>query len=220
MVIFIRVIVLLVKHKKEMLTIKKKTIEVKEVVRLIISLAGIMFLFGLSWLFAALTITVQEIRQPAQVLFAIFNSLQGFFIFLFLCVFNKDARESWKQVQSCGRYKSDDLNPTMKSSKNSSFLHKDLSTKQLTSHSLSSYYLPKNSLSTDSCLTNKKSSLRNNLEINTLSGENSGRIGSNNNSEASYQERVAKKENLSTISSHEKNERNTLQEKDALMEQN
>lgn len=79
-----------------------------------ISIAGIIFLFGFSWLFGALTITIQELRLTFQVLFAIFSSLQGFFIFLFFCVFSKEARELWKETLSCGRYKSKFLNPNLR----------------------------------------------------------------------------------------------------------
>lgn len=73
-----------------------------------------MFLFGFSWLFAALTINVREVRLAAQIIFTISSTFQGFFIFLFFCVFSKDARESWKEALSCGRYKSKHLNPNLK----------------------------------------------------------------------------------------------------------
>jgi len=90
----------------------------KTAVRLLVSITGVMFLFGLSWLFGALTITVQAVRLTFQILFAIFTSLQGFFIFLFLCVFSKEARELWKEFLSCGRYKSKFLNPKLSTDKN------------------------------------------------------------------------------------------------------
>ena len=72
-------------------------------IRLLISITGVMFLFGLTWLFAALTVSSASL--VFQILFALFNSLQGFFIFLFFCVFSSDARESWKQMLYCDRYK-------------------------------------------------------------------------------------------------------------------
>ena len=92
---------------------KKETLNGKTIIRLMISLAGIMFLFGLSWLFAALTITVPGVRLTFQILFTIFASLQGFFVFLFFCAFSKDARELWKEALSCGRYKSTPFKPTL-----------------------------------------------------------------------------------------------------------
>ena len=73
----------------------------KTVVRLMISTMGVMALFGLTWVFGALT--VHEASTAFQFLFAIFNSLQGFFIFLFFCVFGKEGRELWLQMLCCGR---------------------------------------------------------------------------------------------------------------------
>ena len=73
----------------------------KTVVRLTISTMGLMALFGLTWAFGALT--VREASPGFQYLFAIFNSPQGFFIFLFFCVFGKEGREFWFQVLCCGK---------------------------------------------------------------------------------------------------------------------
>ncbi len=95
---------------------KNEAMNTKTVIRLMMSIAGVMFLFGLSWLFGAGTITVQGVRIAFQILFAVFTSLQGFFIFLFFCVFSQEARELWKETLSCGRYKSKILNPNLKSS--------------------------------------------------------------------------------------------------------
>ena len=79
-------------------------------IRLMISVTGIMSLFGLTWIFGALT--VDKASLAFQVIFVILNSLQGFFIFLFLCVFGRDARELWLEVLLCGRYKSTYLHPS------------------------------------------------------------------------------------------------------------
>ena len=79
---------------------------------LFITIAGIMFLFGLTWLFGALTVTgIRDTKASTafQVLFVICNAFQGFFIFFFLCVFNKDARDLWLELLSCGRYQSKSL---------------------------------------------------------------------------------------------------------------
>ena len=78
---------------------KNERMNTKTAVRLLISIIGVMFLFGLTWLFGALTVTGATLAF--QVLFAIFNSLQGFFIFLFFCVCSKDARELWKETLTC-----------------------------------------------------------------------------------------------------------------------
>ena len=72
-----------------------------------ISIIGIMFIFGLTWLFGALT--VDKASLAFQVLFVIFNSLQGFFIFLIFCVLGRDGREHWLEFLFCGRYKTSNL---------------------------------------------------------------------------------------------------------------
>ena len=76
-----------------------------------ISISGVMFLFGLTWLLAILAFS-----RTGQILFIIFNTLQGFFIFLFFIVFNKEAVELWKEFLLCGRYKSKLLHPSTVSS--------------------------------------------------------------------------------------------------------
>ena len=84
-------------------------------IKLLISIAGVMFLFGLTWLFGALTITgLGDSRASTafQVFFVILNAFQGFFIFLFFCVFNVKARESWLEVFCFGHYKSKSLHPS------------------------------------------------------------------------------------------------------------
>ena len=111
-VIFISVIVVVIRHTKDTIERNQKGFNTATAIRLLINFIGIMFVFGLTWLFGALTITIQPINDIFQVLFVIFNSLQGFFIFLFFCVLSKEARESWKELLSCGRYKSELLHPS------------------------------------------------------------------------------------------------------------
>jgi heme/copper-type cytochrome/quinol oxidase subunit 2 len=111
-VIFIWVIVVLVRHTRGTAARKKESVSNKTIIRLMISISGVMFLFGLTWLFAILTFSVTGLRETFQILFTIFNSFQGFFIFLFFCVFNKEALESWKELLSCGKYKSKLLHPS------------------------------------------------------------------------------------------------------------
>jgi hypothetical protein len=64
------------------------------------SISGVMFLFGLTWLFAILLFTVIELQSISQLLFTIFNSLQGFFIFVF--ILNTEAVGLWKKLLGCG----------------------------------------------------------------------------------------------------------------------
>ena len=115
-VVYVVVIFILIKHTRGSLARKKEKLNRKTTIRLIISISGVMFLFGLSWLFGALTITdsAQGLRSTFSALFTVFTSLQGFFIFLFFCIFSQEARELWKETLSCGRYKSVFLNPNIK----------------------------------------------------------------------------------------------------------
>ena len=67
-----------------------------------LSIAGVISIYGLAWVFGALTV-VSRSRFVFQVLFAIFNSLQGFMIFLFFCVVSRESRELWTQLFCRGK---------------------------------------------------------------------------------------------------------------------
>ena len=58
--------------------------------------AACSVLMGTTWIVGLFAVDVLTI--PMQILFCIFNSLQGFFIFIFYCVRNKDARKQWKKT--------------------------------------------------------------------------------------------------------------------------
>ena len=98
-----------------------------------ISISGVMFLFGLTWLFAILTFSAPGLRETFQALFTVFNSFQGFFIFLFFCVSSKEAREYWKEVLSCGRYTSQFLHPSQTRNVSSSATGADKNKKAIVS---------------------------------------------------------------------------------------
>ena len=51
---------------------------------------------GLTWLFAILAVV--ELTDTFQWLFCIFNSFQGFFIFIFYTARNNDAKTEWKST--------------------------------------------------------------------------------------------------------------------------
>ncbi len=115
MVIFIWVIVILLKHTRGNMKRSNQKMSFKTALRLLVSVSGVMFLFGLTWLFAALTININSsnaVRTVFQILFTVFASFQGFFIFLFFVIFNGEARESWREFFSCSRYKSEFLHPS------------------------------------------------------------------------------------------------------------
>ncbi len=96
-VVFVVVVTVLVKHLGR--TAKGST-ERKErirgILRLVAIVGALIALFGLTWLFAALT--ASDGSTAFQVIFAIFNTTQGFFIFLLFCVVNSDARQLWKET--------------------------------------------------------------------------------------------------------------------------
>ena len=100
-VVLVLVIRVLIKHSVRKLKDKEDKEKVQGTFKTLISVASIMLMFGLQWLFGALTIA--EASIAFQWLFVIFSTLQGFLIFVFFCVIGKDAREEWLNVFSCGR---------------------------------------------------------------------------------------------------------------------
>lgn len=94
---FIFISVVLIRHVRR----KSRKVESsnhKVIFRTSLSIFGLMCLFGLTWLFAIFTFSASGVREASQVLFTVFNSLQGAFIFIFTCVLSSDAREGWKSV--------------------------------------------------------------------------------------------------------------------------
>ncbi|XP_072025988.1 uncharacterized protein [Amphiura filiformis] len=69
-----------------------------------ITAVAITAILGLTWIFGFLTIIENRASSLAfQVLFCIFNSLQGFFIFLLFCVRPEEIRDEWKKWLACGK---------------------------------------------------------------------------------------------------------------------
>ena len=66
---------------------------------MLVSLFGINFLFGTTWVFAILTFiaTNTDVSFASQLIFVLCNALQGFFIFFFFVVLNSDARQAWQK---------------------------------------------------------------------------------------------------------------------------
>ena len=101
LVIFVLVIRVLVKHSRRKVEKAADAKKYQQSFRTMISIGGVMFIFGLSWFFGAFTIAA---ASPAfQWLFVIFNTLQGFFLFIFFCVIGEDAREAWLDVFRIGK---------------------------------------------------------------------------------------------------------------------
>ncbi|XP_034034360.1 adhesion G-protein coupled receptor G2-like [Thalassophryne amazonica] len=65
------------------------------------SVAGITVLLGLTWGFAFFA--WGPVNLPFMYLFAIFNSLQGFFIFVFYCAMKENVRRQWRTYLCCGK---------------------------------------------------------------------------------------------------------------------
>ena len=94
--------VVIFRHAKRRASHKNEMVDKKTILHMIISIGGIMFLFGLTWLFAIfMNIGAPYLREAFQVLFTTFNCLQGIFIFFFLCVLSSDARNEWKRFLKC-----------------------------------------------------------------------------------------------------------------------
>ena len=98
-VLFIFIAVVLIRHiRRRVLRKSEAGSGRKAIFRTTLSIFGLMCLFGLTWLFAILTFSSSGLRETFQVLFTLFNSFQGAFIFIFTCVLSSDAREGWKSV--------------------------------------------------------------------------------------------------------------------------
>ncbi|XP_056140199.1 adhesion G-protein coupled receptor G2-like [Lampris incognitus] len=65
------------------------------------SVAGITILLGLTWGFAFFA--WGPVNLPFMYLFAIFNSFQGFFIFVFHCAVKENVRQQWRTYLCCGK---------------------------------------------------------------------------------------------------------------------
>ena len=100
LIIFVCVIVVIIRHKSGRVIRKQEFVSTKLIIRLMVSISGVMCLFGLTWLFAVFTFSSSGLRETFQILFTVFNSLQGFFIFLFLL--NAEALACWRNVCLCG----------------------------------------------------------------------------------------------------------------------
>ena len=102
-VVFVLVIRVLLKHSSRKMKGASNTKKTKGTFKALISIISIMSMFGLQWLFGALTIAKASL--VFQWLFVIFSTLQGLFLFLFFVAFGKETRDEWFNVLSFGRRK-------------------------------------------------------------------------------------------------------------------
>ena len=97
-VLFVCITVIVIVQVRRRSKRKGESTSLKNIFRTTCSIFGLMCLFGFTWLFAILTFSASGLRETFQVLFTIFNSLQGASIFIFICVLSPDAREGWKSL--------------------------------------------------------------------------------------------------------------------------
>ena len=118
--LFLCITTVLIQHIRRRSKTKRESTSPKTIIRTMCSVFGLMCLFGLTWLFAILTFSASGLRETFQLLFTIFNSLQGVSIFIFICVLSPDARDGWKRL-FCreNRSKTTQYTPVSKSNTNS-----------------------------------------------------------------------------------------------------
>ena len=149
-VIFIWVVVVVSRHTRDKAARTNTAINKQQILRMMISISGVLFLFGLTWLFFVLTISVPGLRETFQILFTVFNSLQGFFVFAFILF--TEGFSYWKaaflsckskptqislQVNASWKNKSTDVSTLSKSKSETSHntsttdhIHSEVDTKQ------------------------------------------------------------------------------------------
>ncbi|XP_033111939.1 adhesion G-protein coupled receptor G2-like [Anneissia japonica] len=67
-----------------------------EGIRMLQNGISINLVMGLTWVFGFFAI--RDATQVVNILFCVFNTLQGFLIFMMYCVRNKEVRNYWKQI--------------------------------------------------------------------------------------------------------------------------
>ena len=89
-IVFVIAIRVVIKSRKRTIT---KGNHVCGTIKLMTGIAGLMVMFGMTWLFGVLTI--RGLSTAFQYLFIIFNAFQGVYFFAFICIIGSDGREFW-----------------------------------------------------------------------------------------------------------------------------
>ena len=92
LIIFIVVIVVLVRNVTKRSKGSNTGVQLSAF-QVMLNITGVAFLFGLTWIFGVLTVVNKH--QAFQIMFTVVNAFQGFFIFVFCCVLNKDVRSAY-----------------------------------------------------------------------------------------------------------------------------
>ncbi|XP_061785249.1 adhesion G-protein coupled receptor G6 isoform X2 [Nerophis lumbriciformis] len=88
----------------------------EEVVRNLRSVVSLTFLLGMTWSFALFA--WGPVSLIFVYLFAIFNSLQGLFIFLFHCALKENVQKQWRRSLCCARFRLSDNSDWSKTATN------------------------------------------------------------------------------------------------------
>ncbi|XP_055495145.1 adhesion G-protein coupled receptor G6 isoform X11 [Leucoraja erinacea] len=75
----------------------------EEILRNLRSVTSLTFLLGMTWGFAFFA--WGPVNLSFMYLFAIFNSMQGFFIFVFHCALKENVQKQWRRYLCCGRFR-------------------------------------------------------------------------------------------------------------------
>ncbi|GCB63069.1 hypothetical protein scyTo_0014578, partial [Scyliorhinus torazame] len=75
----------------------------EEILRNLRSVVSLTFLLGMTWGFAFFA--WGPVNLAFMYLFAIFNSLQGFFVFVFHCALKENVQKQWRRYLCCGRFR-------------------------------------------------------------------------------------------------------------------
>ena len=65
---------------------------------------AIASLFGLTWVFGLFSLIHEDAAFTFQILFCIFNSLQGLFVFVMFCLNKAEIRAIWRVWFRCQNY--------------------------------------------------------------------------------------------------------------------
>ncbi|KAM7137017.1 adhesion G-protein coupled receptor G6 isoform 5-T5 [Molossus nigricans] len=122
----------------------------EEILRNLRSVVSLTFLLGMTWGFAFFA--WGPLNVPFKYLFCIFNSLQGFFIFIFHCAMKENVQKQWRRHLCCGRFRLADNSDWSKTATNTIKKSSDNLGKSLSSSSIgsNSTYLTSKSKSSSS----------------------------------------------------------------------
>uniref|UniRef100_A0A8C2XN93 Adhesion G-protein coupled receptor G6 n=1 Tax=Cyclopterus lumpus TaxID=8103 RepID=A0A8C2XN93_CYCLU len=108
----------------------------EEVLRNLRSVVSLTFLLGMTWGFALFA--WGPVSLAFMYLFAIFNSLQGLFIFIFHCALKENVQKQWRRYLCCGRFRLSDNSDWSKTATNTKKVSSDHLGKSLSSSSFGS----------------------------------------------------------------------------------